>query len=59
MKTTHLLMLIGSTLFAFICLILLGIYFATGAKKQILARLAGASGMLASLLWIIRTMSER
>lgn len=52
-------MLIGSTLFAFTCLILLGVYFATGAKKIILARLAGASGMLASLLWILRTMSER
>jgi hypothetical protein len=52
-------MLIGSTLFAFICLILLGAYFATGGKKHILARLAGASGMLASILWIVRTMLER
>jgi hypothetical protein len=59
MKTTHLLMLIGSTLFAFISLVLLGAYFFTGGKKHILARLAGASGLLASLLWILRTMSER
>ena len=52
-------MLIASTLFAFICLILLGAYLFTGGKKHILARLAGASGLVASLLWILRTMSER
>jgi hypothetical protein len=59
MKTPHLLMLIASTLFAFICLILLGAYLFTGGKKHILARLAGASGMLAAILWIVRTMLER
>lgn len=52
-------MLIGSTLFAFICLVLLVSYFITGSKKIILLRLAGASGMLASILWIVRTLSER
>ena len=52
-------MLIGSTLFAFICLILLGAYLFTGGKKHILARLAGASGLLASILWIARTLLER
>lgn len=59
MKTTHLLMLVASTLFAAVCLVLLAAYLFTGGKKMLLLRLAGMSGMLASLFWIIRTMSER
>jgi hypothetical protein len=59
MKTPILLMLIASVIFAVICLGLLAAYLFTGGKKMILLRLAGASGMLASLFWIIRTMTER
>ena len=59
MKTSHLLMLLASMLFAFGCLALLAAYLITGSKKMILLRLAGASGMLASLFWILRTMSGR
>jgi hypothetical protein len=44
---------------AVICLGLLAAYLLTGSKKTILLRLAGASGMLASLFWIIRTIMER
>jgi hypothetical protein len=53
------LMLLGSVIFSIICLILLAAYLFTGSKKTILLRFAGASGMLASLLWILRTISER
>ena len=59
MKTPILLMLIASMIFAVICLGLLAAYLFTGGKKMILLRLAGASGMLASLFWIIRTLTER
>jgi hypothetical protein len=59
MKTPFLLMLIASTIFAVIALALLAAYLFTGGKKMILLRLAGASGMLASLFWIIRTVMER
>jgi hypothetical protein len=59
MKTPILLMLLMSVIFAVICLGLLATYIITGAKKTILLRLAGASGMLASLSWIIRTLTER
>ena len=52
-------MLIASTIFAVIALGLLVAYLFTGGKKMILLRLAGASGMLASLFWIIRTVMER
>ena len=52
-------MLIASTIFAVIALGLLAAYLFTGGKKMILLRLAGASGMLASLFWIIRTITER
>jgi hypothetical protein len=59
MKTPILLMLIMSMIFAVICLGLLATYIITGAKKTILLRLAGASGMVASLFWIVRTLAER
>ncbi|HEX8710194.1 MAG TPA: hypothetical protein VF723_18265 [Pyrinomonadaceae bacterium] len=45
--------------FSVLTLILLAAYFITGMKKQLLARLAGASGMLASFLWIFRSSSHR
>jgi hypothetical protein len=59
MKTPFLLMLIASMILAVIALGFLAAYLFTGSKKTILLRLAGASGMLASLFWIIRTMTER
>ena len=59
MKTPILLMLIASMIFAVICLGLLATYLFTGGKKTVLLRLAGASGMLASLFWIVRTLTER
>jgi hypothetical protein len=59
MKTPFLLMLIASMIFAVVCLGLLAAYLFTGSKKTILLRLAGASGMLASFFWIIRTIMER
>lgn len=59
MKTPFLLMLIASTIFAVIALGLLAAHLFTGGKKMILLRLAGASGMLASLFWIIHTIMER
>lgn len=49
------LMLLGGMLFSTLALLLLLIYFITGAKKTILMRLAGASAILASLIWIFRT----
>ena len=52
-------MLIASVIFAIICLGLLAAYLFTGGKKMVLLRLAGASGMLASLFWIVRTLTER
>jgi hypothetical protein len=59
MKTPFLLMLIASVILSVICLGLLAAYLFTGSRKTILLRLAGASGLLASLFWIIRTMMER
>ena len=53
------LILLGSVLFAVLCMILLGADLFTGSGRRVLLRLAGASGMLASLLWIGRTLSER
>ena len=50
-----LLLLIGSLLFSVLALVLLAAYFITGGKKMILARCAGACGILASLLWIIQS----
>jgi hypothetical protein len=59
MKTPFLLMLIASVILSVICLGLLAAYLFTGSRKTILLRLAGASGLLASLFWIIRTIMER
>ena len=50
-----LLLLIGSLLFSVLTLVLLAVYFITGAKRMVLARIAGACGILASLLWIIQS----
>lgn len=47
-------LLLGGMLFSALALILLAAYFITGAKKTILMRLAGASAILASLIWILR-----
>jgi hypothetical protein len=48
------LLLLGGMLFPLLALILLAAYFITGAKKTILMRLAGASAIVASLIWILR-----
>jgi hypothetical protein len=49
------LLLLGGMLFSSLALILLLAYFITGAKKTILMRLAGASAIIASLIWILRS----
>ena len=51
------LLLLGGTLFSALALILLVAYFVT--KKTILMRLAGASAILASLMWIFRSNNMR
>ena len=48
-------LLLGGMLFSALALILLAAYFITGAKKTILMRLAGASAIVASLIWILRS----
>ncbi|HEY0404266.1 MAG TPA: LPXTG cell wall anchor domain-containing protein [Pyrinomonadaceae bacterium] len=53
------LLLLGGMLCSALTLVLLAAYFITGAKKTILMRLAGASAILASLLWIYRSRSMR
>lgn len=50
-----LLLLFGSLFFSALALVLLAVYFITGAKKMILARLAGGSVILASLMWILQS----
>jgi hypothetical protein len=49
------LLLIGSLICSVLTLILLAVYFITGAKKTILMRIAGACGILASFLWIMQS----
>ncbi len=49
------LFLIVSTFFAVLTLVLLIAYFATGAKNNTFRYLAGASGILTSLLWLIKS----
>lgn len=51
--------LLGGMLFSALALLLLIVYFATGAKKTILMRLAGASAIIASLIWIFRSNNAR
>lgn len=48
------LLLLAGMLFSTLTLVLLGTYFITGAKKTILMRLAGASAIVASLIWFMR-----
>jgi len=52
------LFLIVSTFFAVLTLVLLIAYFATGAKNNTLRYLAGASGILSSLMWLIKSGSS-
>jgi hypothetical protein len=47
--------LLGGMLFSALALILIVAYFITGSKKMILLRLAGASSIVASLIWIMRS----
>ncbi|HKR01854.1 MAG TPA: hypothetical protein VJT09_14330 [Pyrinomonadaceae bacterium] len=49
------LLLFGSVVFALLTLGLLAAFFITGGKNQTLRYLAGASGLIASLLWLIKT----
>lgn len=53
------LQLLGGMLFSTLALILLAAYFIMGSKKMILLRLAGASAIIASLLWIMRSNNTR
>lgn len=53
------LLLLGGMLLSALALILLAAYFITGAKKTILMRLAGASAIIASLIWIMRSNNAR
>jgi LPXTG-motif cell wall-anchored protein len=53
------LMLLGGMLFSGLAILFLLAYFITGAKKTILMRLAGASAIAASLIWILRSRSMR
>jgi len=50
-----LLLLILSLICSLTTLVLLAVYFITGAKKTILMRIAGACGIAASLLWIVQS----
>lgn len=52
-------LLLGGMFFSALALVLLAVYFITGAKKTILMRLAGASAIIASLIWIFRTTNMR
>ena len=51
------LLLLGGMFFSALALLMLFVYFAT--KKTILMRLAGASAIIASLIWIFRTNNTR
>jgi hypothetical protein len=51
------LLLLGGMLFSALALLLLFAYFVT--KKTVLMRLAGASAIIASLIWIFRTNNTR
>jgi hypothetical protein len=48
-------LLMGSVIFAFITLGLLAAFFITGGKNHTLRKLAGLFGLLAGLLWLIKT----
>jgi hypothetical protein len=50
-------MLLGGMFFSALALILLVAYFVS--KKTILMRLAGASAIIASLIWMFRSRSGR
>jgi hypothetical protein len=49
------LLLVAGTIFAVLTLILLAAFFITGGKNQKLRYLAGASGLIMVLIWLIRT----
>lgn len=49
------LLLIAGTLFAFLTLVLLIAFFATGRNNNTLRYLAGASSILTALLWMIKS----
>ena len=49
------LLLLACTIFAVLTLVLLAAYFITGAKNNTLRYLAGASGLIMALMWLIRT----
>ena len=49
------LLLIAGTIFAALTLVLLAAYFITGAKNNTLRYLAGASGLIMALMWLIKT----
>jgi hypothetical protein len=49
------LLLVAGTLFAVLTLGLLIAYFVTGAKNNTLRYLAGASGIIMALIWMIKT----
>jgi hypothetical protein len=48
-------LLILGTLFAALTLVLLAAFFITGGKNNNLRYLAGASGIVTALLWIIKS----
>jgi succinate-acetate transporter protein len=54
-ETWMLFLLIISLTFSVVTLILLAVYFITGAKNTPLMRVAGACGIVSSLLWIIQS----
>lgn len=52
-------LLLAGMFFSALALVLLAVYFITGGKKTILMRLAGASAIIGSLIWIFRSTSAR
>ena len=49
------LLLIAGTLFAVLTLVFLAAFFITGGKNQKLRYLAGASAIIMSMIWMIKT----
>ena len=52
------LLLIAGTLFSLLALIFLAAYLFTGGKRTILMRLAGASAIIASMIWVYRSTGK-
>jgi hypothetical protein len=51
-------LLMAGTLFAFVTLALLAAFFITGAKNNTLRYLAGASGILTAIIWMIKSFTR-